>query len=184
MWGRLPDEVHITDDPARGTLDSTLAASADSCMAATAEPSEASAPVPIAADGAQASWFDAARSICSCDNDDVTTADVDAWLAQTTNPKREVIEAVRAVVMSDERMEEVIKYRAPAFLHGGIMAYFHWNAKEFASLVFPNGSKIPGEFERLEGDGLQRMMRFADIASVDAARDDLLDIVDLWCATR
>jgi hypothetical protein len=33
-------------------------------------------------------------------------------------------------------------------------------------------------------DGLQRMMRFVDIDSVEAARDDLLDIVDLWCATR
>jgi hypothetical protein len=113
----------------------------------------------------------------------VTTADVDAWLNQTTNPKRDVIAAVRAVVMSDERIQEAIKYRASAFLHGGIMAYFHWNAKEFASLVFPSGSKIPGEFERLEGDGLQRMIRFVDFASVEAARDDLLDIVDLWCAT-
>jgi Domain of unknown function (DU1801) len=114
----------------------------------------------------------------------VTTADVDAWLDQTTNPKRDVIAAVRAVVMSDERMQEAIKYRAPAFLHGGIMAYFHWNAKEFASLVFPNGSKLPGEFERLEGDGLQRMMRFADVDSVEAAHEELLDIVDLWCSTR
>jgi Domain of unknown function (DU1801) len=114
----------------------------------------------------------------------VTIADVDAWMNQTTNPKREVIAAVRAVVMSDERVEEAVKYLAPAFLHGGIMAYFHWNAQEFASLVFPNGSKIPGEFERLEGDGLQRVMRFVDIGSVEAARDDLLDIVDLWCATR
>ncbi len=114
----------------------------------------------------------------------MTTADVDAWMNQTTNPKRDVIAAVRAVVMSDGRIEEAIKYRAPAFLHSGIMAYFHWNAQEFASLVFPYGSKIPGEFERLEGDGLQRMMRFVDLDSVEAARDDLLDIVDLWCATR
>ncbi len=103
---------------------------------------------------------------------------------QTTNPKRDVIAAVRAVVMSDDRIEEAVKYRAPAFLHGGIMAYFHWNAREFASLVFPHGSKIPGEFDVLEGDGLQRMMRFVDLASVETGRDDLLDIVDLWCATR
>jgi hypothetical protein len=131
----------------------------------------------------EGSGLDAARSVGAGESDGVTTADVDAWMNQTTNPKRDVIAAVRAVVMSDERIEEAIKYRAPAFLHGGIMAYFHWNAKEFASLVFPSGSKIPGEFERLEGDGLQRMIRFVDFASVEAARDDLLDIVDLWCAT-
>jgi hypothetical protein len=84
----------------------------------------------------------------------VTTADVDARLDHTTNPKREVIAALRAVVMNDEPMEEATKYRAPAFLYGGIMAYFHWNAKELAGLVLPGGSRIPGSFERLEGEVL------------------------------
>lgn len=118
------------------------------------------------------------------ENGDVSTADVDDWLDRTTNPKKDVIAAVRSVVMSDERIEEAVKYRAPAFLCGGIMAYFHWSAKDFASLIFPKGSEIPGEFEQLEGDGLQRMMRFVDVASVEAAREDLLDIVDMWCSTR
>lgn len=112
----------------------------------------------------------------------VSTSDVDEWFAQTGNPKKNVIAAVRAVVMSDERVDEAIKWRAPAFLNNGIMAYFNWSAKEFASLIFPRGSEIPGEFECLEGDGLQRMMRFVDLASVEARRDDLLDIVDLWCS--
>ena len=127
---------------------------------------------------------DVAQSVGEGEDERVTTSDVDAWLNQTANPKRDVIAAVRSVVMSDERMDEAVKYRAPAFLHGGIMAYFHWNAKEFASLVFPKGSEIPCEFERLEGDGLQHMMRFVDIESVEAARNDLLDIVDLWCSAR
>lgn len=88
---------------------------------------------------------------------------VDAWLASTKNPKKQVIAAVRAVVLTDERIDEAIKYRAPAFLHGGIMAYFHWNAKDFASMIFPLGSRIPGDFELLEGSGLQRMIRFSDL---------------------
>ncbi len=112
----------------------------------------------------------------------MSASDVDAWLAETSNPKKDVIAAVRSVIMTDDRIEEAIKYRAPAFLHGGIMAYFHWSAKDFASLIFPKGSQIPGAFECLEGDGLQRMMRFADTASVEAARDDLLDIIDIWCS--
>lgn len=114
----------------------------------------------------------------------MSASDVDAWLAASNNPKKHVIAAVRRVIMADDRIDEAVKYRAPAFLHDGIMAYFHWSAKDFASLIFPKGSEIPGEFERLEGDGLQRMMRFADLASVDAARDELVDIVDIWCATR
>jgi hypothetical protein len=113
--------------------------------------------------------------------DAMSTADVDAWLAATRNPKRDVIAAVRAVVMSDERIEEAIKYRAPAFLDGGIMAYFHWSAKDFASLIFPLGSGIPGGFDLLHGTGLQRMIRFHHLDDVNAHRDQLLDIVDAWC---
>jgi hypothetical protein len=111
----------------------------------------------------------------------MTTADVDTWLTATPNPKKLVIAAVREVIMTDERIEETIKYRAPAFLHGGIMAYFHWNAKDFASLIFPLGSHIPGDFELLQGDGLQRMIRFDDTDSVEKHREELLDIVDAWC---
>ncbi|MFZ4541031.1 MAG: cell division protein FtsQ/DivIB, partial [Rickettsiales bacterium] len=51
-----------------------------------------------------------------------------ALLESAPSIKPDVIAAVRDVVMSDERIEEAIKYRAPAFLHGGIMAYFHWGA--------------------------------------------------------
>jgi Domain of unknown function (DU1801) len=114
----------------------------------------------------------------------VSSADVERWLATTQNPKKDVIAAVRAVIIADDRVGEAVKYRAPAFLHRGIMAYFHWSAKEFASLIFPKGSEIPGDFELLEGNGLQRMIRFSDLSAGEAARDQLLEIIDMWCATR
>jgi len=109
------------------------------------------------------------------------SADVDTWLATTRNPKKDVIVAVRSVMLSDERIEEAVKYRAPAFLHGGIMAYFHWSAKEFASLVFPLGSRILGTFDLLQGTGLQRMIRFDHVDAVSANEEQLLDIVEAWC---
>lgn len=112
----------------------------------------------------------------------MSSADVDAWLAATRNPKAEVIIAIRAVVMSDDRIEETIRYRAPAFVCSGIMAYLHWNAKEFASLIFPLGSRIPGEFDLLQGSGLQRMVRFENVDAVRTHREELLDIVDAWCS--
>jgi Domain of unknown function (DU1801) len=113
----------------------------------------------------------------------MSTPDVDTWLSTTRNPKRDVIAAVRAIVMSDGRIDEAIKYRAPAFLHGGIMAYFHRSAKEFASLIFPLGSRIAGDFELLQGTGLQRMIRFDHVDAVEAHREQLLDIVDAWCTS-
>jgi len=111
-------------------------------------------------------------------------SDVDDWLADTNNPNKDVIAAVRAVIMSDERVGEAVKYRAPAFLYGGIMAYFHWSAREFASLIFPKGSEIPGDFEILDDDGLQRMIRFQTLGDVEARSEELLDIVGMWCSTR
>ena len=112
----------------------------------------------------------------------MSSSDVDAWLETTLNPKRDVIAAVRAIVMSDERITEAIKWRAPAFLHDGVMAYFHWSAKDFASLIFPGGSRIPAGFDLLVGSGLQRVIRFETVSEVDAHRDQLLDIVDAWCS--
>ena len=117
----------------------------------------------------------------ACESGQMTVEDVDAWFGETQNPKKQVLAAIRAVVTSDERISEAIKYRAPAFLYGGIMAYFHWSAKEFASLIFPHGSVIPGDFELLDGGGLQRMIRFDSVDAVSANRNELLDIVDAWC---
>lgn len=112
----------------------------------------------------------------------MSSSEVDAWIASSRNPKRDVISAVRGIVMSDVRIDETIKWRAPAFLHGGVMAYFHWNARDFASLIFPGGSRIPGNFELLAGTGVQRVVRFETVDEVHAHRDQLLDIVDAWCS--
>ena len=85
--------------------------------------------------------------------------------------------------MSDERIGEAIKWRAPTFAHNGIMAYFHWRAKEFASLTFPLGSQIPGDFKLLSGTGVFRTIRFETVEAVEVNRAELLDIVDAWCVS-
>jgi hypothetical protein len=110
--------------------------------------------------------------------------DVEAWLLATKNPKKNVIAAVRKILLTDKRLSETVKWRAPAFLYGGVMAYFHWSAREFASLIFPHGSRIPGAFTILTGTGIQRVARFQDEKEVRAHRRQLLDIVDAWCDLR
>ena len=112
----------------------------------------------------------------------MSSSDVDVWLKTTLDPKRAVIAAVRDVGRSDERISETIKYCAPAVLHGGIMAYFHWSAKEFASLIFPSGSPILGDVDLVDGTGLQRAIRFETVNEVGVHRDQLLDMVDTWCS--
>lgn len=106
---------------------------------------------------------------------------VDEWFADTKNPMADVMQAVRAIILEDEDVSEVVKYRAPAFEYDGIMCYFNWSAKKRASLIFPSGRSIQGEFEHFEdGSNIQRMMYFDSLEDVDAKADALRDIIGAY----
>ena len=106
---------------------------------------------------------------------------VDQWFAETNNPMAGVMQAVRAIILEDEDITETVKYRAPAFEYDGIMCYFNWSAKKRASLIFPSGRSIPGEFEHFEdGSNLQRMMYFDSLDDVAAKADALRDVVGAY----
>ncbi len=110
---------------------------------------------------------------------------VATWLDETSNPKADVIRAVRDLIMVDPDVTETIKYRAPCFEHDGIMCYFNWSAKKQASLIFPAGRTIPGDHPHLEdGSNLQRMMRFESVDDVAEKADALRDVIDAYIASR
>ena len=106
------------------------------------------------------------------------------WFASTNNPMAPVIRAVRDVIMGDPNVTETIKYRAPAFEHGGIICYFNWSAKKRASLIFPTGRKLVGDHPHLEsGSNQQRMMYFDDLDDVAHKSDALRDVIDAYMAS-
>ncbi|MEM1333063.1 MAG: DUF1801 domain-containing protein [Actinomycetota bacterium] len=110
--------------------------------------------------------------------------DVDEWLAGTHHPKAEVIAAIREVLLDDERLDEAVKYRAPAFLHDGrIVAYFHHGAKQTASLIFPDGGRLDGHDLLGDGSNKQRDARFSSVDEVDRAIDELRAVIDDWFDT-
>ena len=48
--------------------------------------------------------------------------------------------------------------------------------------MFHRGAEIEGDFPHLVGEGqLVRVMRFADVNEVEAARDELQAVVRAWC---
>ncbi len=111
--------------------------------------------------------------------------DVDAWFEVYDNPMREVVLPVRDVILSDERVGETIKWKSPTFVYKGNMASFNPRSKQHASLMFHTGASIPGDHPRLRGGGgTARYMAFADLAEVEAARGELLAVVDAWCSSR
>ena len=110
--------------------------------------------------------------------------EVSTWLAELEHPLKDVILAVRAVFLgADERITETIKWKSPTFMYEGNMASFNPRTKAHVSLMFHTGASIAGKHPRLEGGGdTARYMRFADLAEVEDAADEIRAVVAAWCA--
>jgi hypothetical protein len=114
-----------------------------------------------------------------------TNPDVDAWFAAYDNPMKPVLERVREILLSDPRLTESIKWKSPTFHYKGNLASFNPRAKAHASLMFHTGAQIPGRHPRLQGGGdVARYMTFDSVEDAESAKDDLLRVVDSWCASR
>jgi len=112
-----------------------------------------------------------------------TNPEVDAWFADYEHPVKDAMERVRSIILEDERMTETIKWKSPTFMYEGNMASFNPRTKAHVSLMFHTGASIAGKHPRLEGGGdTARYMRFADLAEVEDAADEIRAVVAAWCA--
>jgi hypothetical protein len=92
--------------------------------------------------------------------------------------------ARQIILGADRRVTECVKWRTPTFEFRGPIASFQ-PAKKIVSVMFHRGAEIPGEHRRLEGDGrLVRVMRFAGVEEVEAARTDLEAVIRAWWTGR
>jgi hypothetical protein len=109
--------------------------------------------------------------------------EVDDWFDRLEHPLKDAMLGVRqAILSSDPRLTETIKWQAPTFIYRGNLASIDPHAKRHVSVLFHRGAEIPGDHPALEGDGrLARYMRFADLAAVNALRDDLQAVARAWC---
>ncbi len=112
-----------------------------------------------------------------------TSPEVDQWFADLDHPLKDEMIRVRQVILEvDSRMTESVKWSTPIFDFEGNLVSFQPRAKRFVSLLFHRGSEIPGDHDRLEGDGrLARIMRFTDMDDVQAGKEDLETVVRSWC---
>ena len=109
--------------------------------------------------------------------------EVDAYLEDLNHPLKDVMQAVRTAILdADERMTETIKWKSPTFVYEGNLASINPRAKAHISLMFHTGAHIPGDFPHLEGgEKVARYMRFPDLETVEARRDELNSVVAAWC---
>lgn len=111
--------------------------------------------------------------------------DVDAWFAGYEHPAKDAMLRVREIILSDDRLEETIKWKSPTFMFEGNMASFNPRTKSHVSLMFHTGASIPGEHPRLEGGGdTARYMKFEDLDDVNRGESELRAVVSAWCDSR
>jgi hypothetical protein len=107
---------------------------------------------------------------------------VDAWFDRYDNPQRDLVLAVReAILDTDDRVTEVIKWQAPTFVYKGNIASFYPKTKTHASLMFHRGAALDDPDGLLEGEGdVSRVARFLDGDDLDAKRDALQRLIRQW----
>jgi hypothetical protein len=108
--------------------------------------------------------------------------EVDTWFEKKKHPLEDSMQAIREVTLAaDSRITESIKWSTPTFSYKGNIFSFN-PAKNFVSLLFHTGARIPGKHRGLDGDGdTARVMRFADRADVRAREEELTSILRVWC---
>ncbi len=113
-------------------------------------------------------------------------SDVDDWMATYDNPMKEVVQAMREVILAaDPRVTECIKWQAPTFVFEGNIASFFPKSRKHASLMFHKGAEIPGDFPNLEGDGKEaRSFKVASLDDLEAKRAELQAIVRAWIVLK
>lgn len=113
-------------------------------------------------------------------------AAVDAWFDSYDNPQKELVQAVRELILgSDDRVREAIKWQAPTFMYAGNIASFYPKATRHVSLMFHQGASLPDPTGLLEGPGdTSRVAKFTDAEDLAAKADALRDLIRAWIDSK
>jgi hypothetical protein len=118
----------------------------------------------LCARGSTRAW-----TTCSEPAMDERNPEVDAWFDRYDNPQKDLVQAVREVVLgADDRVTETIKWQAPTFVYRGNIASFFPRSKKHVSLMFHQGALLPDPAGILRGDGgTSRSLKLTDAADLD-----------------
>jgi hypothetical protein len=108
--------------------------------------------------------------------------EVDEWFATYDNPQRELVQEVReAILATDDRVSEAIKWQAPTFMFNGNIASFYPRSKAHVSLMFHLGAQLPDPTGLLEGTGeTSRVAKFVDHDDLVAKTPALQGLIAAW----
>ncbi len=112
-------------------------------------------------------------------NTENRTEGVSAFLKQLEHPLKVEIEAVRAIIRSNPKICERIKWNAPSFFYVDDLATIHVKAKQHVHLIFHHPAIVKIKSALLEGDYKdRRMMYFENMKEVKTRKKELTRIID------
>ena len=123
-----------------------------------------------------------------------TEGEVDAFLRGLAHPHKAAIEPNRDIVLgADQRIAEGIKWKAPSFRTSEYFATVDLRAKAGIGVILHRGAKVrelaPGGLRIADPTAMlewlardRAMVRFADLADVQARRKDFEALVRQWVA--
>jgi hypothetical protein len=111
---------------------------------------------------------------------------VDAWFEKYSNPQKDLVQAVRALILdTDPRITEVIKWQAPTFVYKGNLASFYPKSVKHVSLMFHTGASLSDPSGVLEGEGdTSRVLRVLDHKDLGGKADALRGLIAHWIALK
>jgi hypothetical protein len=123
---------------------------------------------------------------------------VDAYMRGLKHPLRDVVEALRRIILSTDRgIGEEVKWNAPTFFYAGEMkpsnpkeyeryiVVFNLYRKDCIRLVFPNGARVSDKSGFLEGDYAdgRRLALFFDMGDAKSKKASLQAVIKKWLET-
>ena len=115
-----------------------------------------------------------------------TSPEVDAWFDRYDNPQRDLVDAVRRVILdADDRVTETVKWQAPTFMYRGNIASFYPKSRAHVSLMFHTGASLPDPHGLLEGEGdVSRVAKFVDAEDLDQKTPALQELIRTWVESK
>ena len=106
------------------------------------------------------------------------TEEVNAFMEQLEHPLKAEIEAVRAIIKTNRKICERVKWNAPSFFYTDDLATIHVKAKQHVHLIFHHPAIVKIKSDLLEGDYKdRRMMYFENMKEVKSRKKELTSII-------
>jgi hypothetical protein len=112
-------------------------------------------------------------------NNENRTADVNDFMQQLDHPLKAEIELVRAIIKTNRKIAERIKWNAPSFFYIDDLATIHVKARQHVHLIFHHPAIVKLKSKYLEGDYKdRRMMYFSNAKEIRSRKQELARIMN------